>query len=291
MPITSMTGYGKADAAFAGGQVSVEIKTVNNRYLEVSSRIPRELHAYELDFKELLGQKLRRGTVQLSINMHMEQQAEAIALNEGLTKQIMAIAQKVQSEYQIPGLTVAELLRIPDVLTAPQKGGLPEEILNLVRSTLANCIEQVVAFREAEGANLAEDLRQRVASIEKLLAQVEVMLPERIAEHQVRLETRLQNLLADQQLDPQRLAQEVAILVDKMDVSEEIVRFRSHNTLFLQTLETTGPHGKKLNFLLQEMGREANTLGTKSNFAEMQHLAIQLKEEIEIIREQVQNLE
>lgn len=287
-----MTGYGKVDEILSEGELSVELKSVNSRYLELSLKIPRELQPYEFELKDLIGKQLRRGSVFCAINLNLNQKsAEGLSINEEQAVEYIALGKRLSQDMGLLPLSVADLLKMPDVMNAATKAQLSPELWEKIKSAVLVCIDKVKEMRQAEGANLAEDLRQRLARIESALTEVEAHLPNRLSEHQEKLRQRLQKLLGEYQLDEQRLYQEVAVLVDKMDITEEIVRFRSHNQLFLQTLEADGPHGKKLNFLLQEMGREANTLGTKSLYAELQHIAISLKEEIETIREQVQNLE
>lgn len=292
MAITSMTGFGRIETKAEEGEWSVEIKSVNNRYLEYSLKIPRELQAFEFELKDLISKHLRRGSVFCAIQLNLAQASgEVLQLNEELAAGYLALSADLVQKHGLSPLSSAELLRMPDVLGLPSKSGVDADLWEKIKLSVVQCLEQVKTMRCAEGENLAEDLRQRLGAIASHLDQVELHLPQRQNEHQEKMRQRLQKLLGEYELDEQRLYQEVAVLADKMDITEEIVRFRSHNQLFLQTLQSEGPHGKKLNFLLQEMGREANTLGTKSLYAELQHIAIALKEEIETIREQVQNLE
>lgn len=292
MAITSMTGYGRVEEMWQEGELSVEIKSVNSRYLEFSLKIPRELQAYEFELKDLVGKTLRRGSVFCAIQLNLTQKSEeSLQINQELAQEYLDLSARMHQAQGLAPLSVAELLRMPDVIAQAPKAQVDAQLWEKIKSVIVRCLEQVSSMRQAEGQNLAEDLRARLDHINDLLNQVETHLPQRLAEHQDKMRQRLQKLLGEYSLDEQRLFQEVAVLADKMDITEEIVRFRSHNQLFLKTLAEEGPHGKKLNFLLQEMGREANTLGTKSLYAELQHIAISLKEEIETIREQVQNLE
>lgn len=292
MAITSMTGYGRIEEILPEGEVSIEIKSVNNRYLEVSLKIPKEIQPYEIELKELLGKHLKRGSVYCSINLNLHQKMnDSFNFNEDQAIEYIVLARRLTDEMGLAPMNVADLLKLPEVMTAQTKHQLPLELWGKIKTLVLRALDQVKVLRFTEGSHLAMDLKKRLAKISACLDEVERVLPLRLEEHQAKLKTRLEKLLGDAEIEPQRLVQEIAVLADKMDITEEIVRFRSHNQLFIDTLESEGPHGKKLNFILQEMGREANTMGTKSLYSDLQHIAITLKEEIEIIREQVQNLE
>lgn len=188
-------------------------------------------------------------------------------------------------------LDVNKLIQMSDIV---QHSKLEEDLTPLAKKValaLNKALKSIISMRKEEGKNLRIDLEERIKTIKSNLESINQILPERQTELAHKIQTRVQKLMGDQEIEPARLVQEASVLADKMDVTEEIVRFNSHNQLFLSTLKLKEPVGKKLNFLLQEMGREANTLATKSQYSDMQHLAVGLKEEIEIIREQVQNIE
>lgn len=289
----SMTGFGKADARFRGIDISVEIKTVNNRYLETTLRIPRELSEWELEYKEQIQMALPRGSVYCTINL---QGLAATALPTGIHQETLDAYIKVSELMKTnPGvngdLDVNKLIQMNEIIQFSKKDEDLTPLAKKVALVLNKALKSVISMRKDEGKNLKIDLENRIKTIKTTLEAISLALPERQKELTEKISTRVQKLMEDKELDESRLIQEASILADKMDVTEEIVRFNSHNQLFLSTLKLKTPVGKKLNFLLQEMGREANTLATKSQYSEMQHLAVSLKEEIEIIREQVQNIQ
>lgn len=289
----SMTGFGKAEARFQGIDISVEVKTVNNRFLETTLRIPRELSEWELEYKEQIQTALSRGSVYCTINL---QGLSATALPTGIHKETLEayiqVAQQITALNGVSGdLDVNKVIQMNEIIQYSKRQDDLTPLAKKVALVLNKALKAVISMRKEEGKNLRSDLELRIKTIKSNLEATSKLLPLRQKEVSAKLSARIQNLMNDRDLDETRLIQEASILADKLDVTEEIVRFNSHNQIFLATLKLKEPIGKKLNFLLQEMGREANTLATKSQYAEMQHIAVSLKEEIEIIREQVQNIE
>lgn len=288
-----MTGFGKAEARFQGIDISVEVKTVNNRFLETTLRIPRELSEWELEYKEQIQTALSRGSVYCTINL---QGLSATALPTGIHKETLEayiqVAQQITALNGVSGdLDVNKVIQMNEIIQYSKRQDDLTPLAKKVALVLNKALKAVISMRKEEGKNLRSDLELRIKTIKSNLEATSKLLPLRQKEVSAKLSARIQNLMNDRDLDETRLIQEASILADKLDVTEEIVRFNSHNQIFLATLKLKEPIGKKLNFLLQEMGREANTLATKSQYAEMQHIAVSLKEEIEIIREQVQNIE
>ncbi len=293
MNVRSMTGYGKIDGLITDCPLSTEIRSVNNRYLEISLKVSKELLPYEGQLKKTISQYLTRGSVNLSIQVGANHSGSGqVTWNKEIVAQYLNSGAEICEAHDLKNdLTIKELIQLPDVFGQQAKEPLTKETFELIKTQLIETLKKVVEMREAEGENLNADLRERIAIIDTEIKTIEVGLSQRLGEYKNRLHEKVSALSDEHKLDEARFAQEVAYMVDKMDITEEIVRFHSHNQLFIQTLESKGPHGKKLNFLLQEMGREANTLSTKSHFVEFQHRAIRIKEEIEAMREQVQNIE
>ena len=262
MSIISMTGFGKSESTLNGTTCVIEVRSVNSRFLEISSKIPKNFAYLENDFKAQIKDKLARGSVNLSITLGAGNVGNIpVCYNETAVSKFVEITKAMQAKYGIAG-----------------------EI------ELDKALDGVIAMREKEGANLAADLTKRVAHLEDVLAKVEVLDPQRIESWKVKFKERVDSLMKDSEIDDVRLLQEACIMADKLDIHEEITRFHSHNKLFLDALKKGGAQGKNLGFILQEMGREANTLGTKCQSAEIAALAIELKNEIECIREQSLNI-
>jgi uncharacterized protein (TIGR00255 family) len=293
-PVYSMTGYAKVEALLENVQVSIELKSVNNRFFELQFRMPRSMQYLENDLRNQLREKLTRGTLSCNINVQNYTQAELPQkYNKEYLAKYLEIANQMQSDF--PQLqdspTLLHALQLPDIIIHGAENSYSEQFVESLKNLMDTAINEMQTMRAQEGANMRTDLLNRLQTIEDKLKEIDDLVPQRILQVKEKLQERLQKLLGDVELDPLRLIQEVSVLADKLDISEEITRFRSHNALFTQALQQAGPHGKKLNFLLQEQGREANTLGTKSQHAQIAHIAISIKEEVESMREQVQNLE
>lgn len=289
----SMTGFGKADARFQGVDISVELKTVNNRYLETTLRLPRELSEWELEYKEQIQSTLSRGSVYCNINIHgLSSSSIPIGIHTETLNAYIKVAKDLTKVDGVSGdLDVNKLIQMNELVQFAKQSEDLEPLSKKVALVLNKALKSVINMRNDEGKNLRVDLENRIKTIKTYLQKIGELLPQRQTEVNEKIAKRIKKLLGDHEIDETRLIQETSLLADKMDVTEEIVRFHSHNLLFINTMKLKEPVGKKLNFLLQEMSREANTLATKSHFSEMQHLSVGLKEEIEIIREQVQNIE
>ena len=293
--IQSMTGYGNADGVLGTHRLSVEVRSVNHRFFTPSIKLPSALTRHEADVRELLRRHVTRGHVSLSLRIERD-------LTEGPridVARLIAYAEQLRAIPSDAGIDtrvdVASLLRLPDVITTSLNedesvGSLePAEILALITTA----VEAFVRMRQAEGARLAEYLLGRLEIIEEALGRLAARAPQRLVEQRDRLTMAVQELAAGVAVDPQRLAQEIAILADRVDVAEELSRFASHNEACRLALGSPGTEavGKRLGFILQEMVREANTTGSKANDAAMQRDVVLIKEELERMREQVENLE
>ena len=290
--ISSMTGFGAAEGAFGGARASVEIRSVNHRFFSPSLKLPQALARWEGEVREVMRQKIARGHVTLIARIDRASAAQSI-IDESRLAQYAAALKELKKRHALGGeVDLATVLRMPDVVAMPTEeidGGTADELMTIVSQAVTN----LISMRRAEGAQLAAFLLERVAAVETRLARIEARAPVRLKEHHERVRRTVAELLDGAGADPQRIAQEIAILADKLDVAEELDRFRSHLAAFRETArsQTADPVGKRLGFILQEMVREANTIGSKASDAQIQEDVIAIKEELERIREQVENLE
>ena len=294
--IRSMTGFGTADGAVGSLRVSVEVRTVNHRFFNPSIKLPGALARWEGDVREALRQRIARGHVSLSARVTgdaVDATALPSPINDARFAAYVALFRDLQARHGLSdALDVATILRMPDVFSpvAPDDTtGSSAELIALVEAAVA----ALNTMRTDEGSRLATVLQERLATVAGALDRLAVRAPERLLAQRDRLRANVQELAGAVALDPQRLAMEIAILADRLDVHEELDRFRSHVTAFRDALGADGgePVGKRLGFLLQEMLREANTTGSKANDAPMLQDVVLMKEELERIREQVENLE
>jgi uncharacterized protein (TIGR00255 family) len=290
--ISSMTGFGAADGLIGGARASVEIRTVNHRFFSPNLKLPAAFARWEGEIREVLRQKISRGHVTLTARIERPPVAGSV-IDEARLGQYATALKELKKKHALGGeVDLATVLRLPDVVVAPNEemeAGAGEALTALV----ATAADNLILMRRAEGAQLAAFLLERVAAVESRLARIEGRAPVRLKEQHERVKRTVGELLGGAGADPQRIAQEVAILADKLDVAEELDRFRSHIVAFRETSQskTADPVGKRLGFILQEMVREANTVGSKANDAQIQEDVIAIKEELERIREQVENLE
>ena len=290
--ISSMTGFGAADGTVGDARTSVEIRTVNHRFFSPNLKLPGAFARWEGEIRELLRQRIARGHVTLTARIDRPLASGSI-IDEARLAQYATTLKELQRKHSLAGeVDMATVLRLPDVISSPSEemGSAAGEALAGIVSKAA---DNLIAMRRAEGALLAAFLLEHVAAVESRLARIETRAPVRMKEHHERVKRTVSELMGGAGADPQRIAQEVAIIADKLDVAEELDRFRSHLAAFRETAQskTAEPVGKRLGFILQEMVREANTIGSKANDAQIQEDVIATKEELERIREQVENLE
>jgi uncharacterized protein (TIGR00255 family) len=308
--ILSMTGYGTGTAKDASLTVAVEIRTVNHRFLDLHIRVPREYQFLESEASTLLRGAVSRGRVDVSVTA-TNPEAEAFQIDYELARRYMAAVNKLNAEYastygygepeKAYAPDIVRLLSLPGVLrnndeAALEKAGeAAEKILKLMNESLRTALESVLAMRRREGEALENDMLQNLASIENNAGEIKKLSHNAPAEYFEKLRARLDKLLSQSgphgALDPQRLAGEAAILADKCDISEELARMSSHIKQYRALIDASEKTGKKLDFLLQEMQREANTILSKSDNLEITHRGISIKTDIEKLREQVQNVE
>ncbi|HEX2718803.1 MAG TPA: YicC/YloC family endoribonuclease [Gemmatimonadaceae bacterium] len=290
--IRSMTGFGAAEGRVGTARVAVEVRSVNHRFFTPTIKLPSAFARWEGEVREALRQRVTRGHVTLFARVERDAATRG-AIDEARFAQHVAQLRELQSKYALGGeLDLATVLRMPEVFAAPDREddtGAAPELLAIVESATA----ALGKMREQEGARLAEVLRERLAVIESALSRIAARAPERLVEQRDRLRAAVEELAGGVAVDGQRLAQEIAIIADRLDVSEELDRFRSHIAAFRGALDAPPADGvgKRLGFLLQEMLREANTTGSKAADAAMLRDVVAIKEELERIREQVENLE
>ena len=289
-----MTGFGRADFEVAGAGYQVEVRSVNQRHLDLQLRLPRSLARFEAELRRRLQGKFARGKVELTVNGRVGSSLEALRIDAEVAARYVEAARELAERHRLgPGLDVAQLLGLPGVarLAEPEP---PEPVFAAALADAAErAADEVVAMRRAEGDALERDLRARLARIDELVARVEERGGTVQAAARERLRKRAEQLAAETGLaDPARLAQELVWAADRLDVNEELVRLRSHGEQFRAALAgDAGGVGRRLEFLLQEMSRETNTVGSKGADAPVAHLVVELKTELERMREQVLNVE
>jgi uncharacterized protein (TIGR00255 family) len=295
--IRSMTGFGDAERETAAGTLRVELRTVNHRHLNANFRLPSALMRWEAEMREWLRGHFQRGHINCSVRLEPAAGTpRGLRLDPERVQTYLALLNQLREDFGIAGEPdLALIARYPDVFVRDESADdapaeLPPEEL---RAAVEDAARRCVVMREDEGRRLHDDLEGRIRSIEAALAVVEERAPERLVAERDRLRRAVQELAAGVGVDADRLAQEVAYIAERWDVNEELVRFRSHNELFRELLdaEAAEPVGKRLSFLVQEMHREANTIGSKANDATIAHRVIAIKEEVERLREQVENVE
>jgi len=290
----SMTGFGRGTAQVGQTTATVEMRSVNSRYCEVSVRLPRSLAERDTEVQNLVRQALERGRI--TVQVQIEQAAAAQVPLRLDVEAARAYARLLEELRQAAGIEepirLEHLLAYPDVfVSAETPDEAQAEAWQAVQAALEQAIAGIRTMRRQEGDALQADLESRIDAIERTLGEVEQRAPQRVAEARDRLHKRLEELFADERIDRDRLELEIAILADRLDVTEECVRLRSHLQLFREALRSDTSEGRKLNFIAQEINREVNTIGSKANDAAVARLVVQMKDELEKIREQVQNVE
>jgi uncharacterized protein (TIGR00255 family) len=290
--IRSMTGFGAGHGVAAGEELDVEVRSVNHKFCEVKVRLPREYAALELEAATLVKERLARGGVDVSIRRVAGAGGLAPRVDAQLAEAYARAFAELQARLDLAtGATLADILSADGVVRLEERDVDLDAAREAVRAGLSAALEALVEMRAREGAALARDLAGRLDTIEALAARVAALTPEAVDHHRARLEERVVELARGIALDPARLAQEVALLADRSDVTEELIRLGSHVAQVRGLLASGEPAGRKLDFLVQEMHREVNTTGSKSQSAEIAGVVVALKAEIERMREQVQNVE
>ena len=286
-----MTGYGKSTAVVKGKKIHVEIKSLNSKALDLSARIVPLYREKEMEIRAMISRTLERGKVDFTIWVEKDDTQTATPINGVILDNYYQQIKQISEERHIPlpADWFATLLRLPDVMTRTEVEELDEEEWTAVRTAIEEAIGKLVDFRKQEGAALEKKFREKIANISQLLEKITPYEKERVEKVKERITDALEKTL-NMDYDKNRLEQELIYYIEKLDVNEEKQRLTNHLKYFISTLESGNGQGKKLGFIAQEMGREINTLGSKSNHAEMQKIVVQMKDELEQIKEQVLNV-
>jgi uncharacterized protein (TIGR00255 family) len=291
--IKSMTGFGRGDCQEEGKEFLVEIKTVNHRYTDIFIKMPRQIGFLEDKVRELVGKAVSRGKIDVFISYNnFSDDSKCVLFDEALAKTYIAAVEALRDKFGLKDdISVSLISRYPDVLRVEQAEVDEEKIWTMLKTAVENAIKSLVAMRESEGEGLKNNMLARVVYIEKVLKEIELRAPDVVKEYKQKLEIRIKDLLEQQTIDENRLAMEVAIFSDRCSIDEEIVRLGSHFSQMRDALGMEQSVGRKLDFLIQEMNREINTIGSKANDLAITRNVVEIKSEIEKMREQVQNIE
>lgn len=291
--IKSMTGFGRAELIDEEKKITVEMKSVNHRYLDVNMRMPKKFSVFEASIRSLLKEYIQRGKVDVFITCEDYTQSRvSVKYNREIAQQYLGYLQEMSRDFQLSGeINAALLSRYPEVLTMEEQTEDEDEMWGALEGVIRNAAVQFVEARTKEGIELKRDILDKLEKMEEKVELVEKRSPDIIKEYREKLETKVKELLADMQMEESRIAAEVILYADKICTDEETVRLKSHIKHTKSVLDEKEGIGRKLDFIAQEMNREANTILSKANDLETSNLAIDLKTEIEKIREQIQNIE
>jgi len=292
--IYSMTGYGRAEKALDSKKITVEINSLNNRFCEVQIRLPRSYSHFDPTLKEIVSQKVHRGKVIVSILIEESQEAAAarLELDQQAASMYMKIFTSLKNELNVPGeLELKDFVGLPDLVRSVEDDIDEAELKKLIVECLNPALDSFLKMRSEEGKHLLADMIVHIDNIESALLKAEKSAQNNITQYYDKLKAKLKELVGDITISEDTIATEAAVVAERADITEECVRIKSHLQMFRETYDVNGPVGKKMNFILQELYREANTIGSKSIDAEISRNVILMKEEIEKVREQVQNIE
>ena len=291
--IKSMTGFGRCEVQKDSRKFTVELKSVNHRYLDVNIRMPKKLNFFETAIRTLLKSYVNRGKVDIFITYEdLSQTQVSVKYNAALAAEYMKYLKQMEEEFGLENdVRVSTLSRYPEVFTMEEQSEDEEELWNGLKEALEGAFTQFVETRKTEGENLKKDIISKLDLLSEQIGFIEERSPQIVAEYRAKLEDKMKELLADTQIEESRIASEVILFADKICTDEEVVRLKSHISHMRNTLEEKDEIGRKLDFIAQEMNREANTILSKANDIEVSDRAISLKTEIEKIREQIQNIE
>ena len=291
--IKSMTGYGSAKGTVEGLEITVELKSVNNRYLDTSVRLPRSFLFAEEAIKSEVQSHISRGKVDVFISVDSSAAGDmTVKVNEPLLRGYIEAIRHISEEYSLANdMTALSVSRFPDVLSVEKKDLDAEAISAGICAIVEEALRDFDAMRQREGAKLRDDVLSRLETIDRLVSAVETEAPKTVAEYRKRLEQKMQEVLGATGIDENRILAEAAIFADHIAVDEETVRLRSHMSQLTTMINGNSPTGRKIDFLIQEFNREANTIGSKCQNSQIAHVVVDLKSEIEKIREQIQNIE
>ncbi len=291
--ISSMTGFGRGEVRNNGLSVLVEVRSLNHRFLDVDIRIPKNMTCMEVELKELISKRLSRGRVNLTVNIKGEHTAAAsMKIDTGLAVKYIEALKNLKSELGLEGtIQLDRILALPDIVSFENSEDLEKKLQNAVKNAATAAIEELIKMRNREGVEIKKDLIRRIHTLNDTIVCIEKRSVEKSSETYQQLLEKVHELVHSSTIDEQRIETEVALLAEKMDVTEECIRFKSHNTIFLELLEDDESQGRRMNFLLQEMHREVNTIGAKAADSQVAHWVVAIKEDVEKLREQIQNIE
>jgi len=291
----SMTGYGRAEALIEGRKWIIEIKSLNHRYIEIITRLPNALSSLEVDIKKRVGERIFRGRIEVSVQADAEAGGDSgvqYSLNVPLLRNYHSLLLKIKEELGLQdAIELKTLVRFKEIFVPSETRFDPAAAWGELRKTLDEALDALIRMRRAEGETLQKDFLARLGTLQRYMDSAKARAPRTVLEYKQRLQERIRELTEGLEMDPARLSQEVALLAEKSDITEEIVRFESHVTQMEKLLRSGDAIGRKLDFLLQEMGREVNTLGSKSNDIAIAQDVIELKSELAKMREQALNVE
>lgn len=287
-----MTGFGQAEKTTSQGTFRVELRSVNGRYLEIQLRQPRSFSNLEQKIRKAISEEVSRGSVSATISCDQEDVKGSLTWDKPSVENYLRIFNEIKENYGLEGgVSLSHLLQFSDFVKTESTPQDDDKVWEEFRPVLEAAIADFNRSREVEADHTVKDLKKILGTVNAHLENVEKRAPQRLEHYGQELRRRIEQLVKESSVDEQRVATEVALMADKLDISEECSRLHSHIEKFLEILERQEPVGKRMNFLLQEMNREANTIGAKANDTEISHIVVELKENIEKIREQVQNIE
>jgi uncharacterized protein (TIGR00255 family) len=291
--IASMTGFGKAELLKDEVKAAVEISSVNNRFCEIQFRLPKFLTSLEPEIKSIILRTITRGKINYTLSWEESlSPSNYVKLNQEAADVYYNLFKELKEKYNLSGeIRIENFINLPDLMKVEREEYDLKKAWKIVKEVTQIALSEFNEMRKTEGKRLSRDLKLRISKLDKTIKEIEKLSESNVQEYRKRLKDKISELLQEHELDEQRLAQEVAFMAERCDVTEECIRLKSHHHQFLSALEEKASVGKRLTFLLQEMNREANTIGSKANHASISEKVIFLKEEIEKLREQVQNIE
>ncbi len=290
--VKSMTGYGRAQKLIGSRDITVELKSVNHRYFEFSCRVPRSFGFLEEKLKSFVQQRVSRGKIDCYVGIVSDEEAGTVKVNRALASSYLAALRDLQTETGLEDdIRLSTLVRFSDLFTVEKNEADEDEVWNAVAEVAGEAAERFVSMRAAEGGRMKDDVLSRLEAVERLTAMVEEQSPKTVEDYRAKLYQKLSDVLADRSVDEGRVLTEAAVFAERIAVAEETVRLRSHIAQYREILSTGGAVGRKLDFLTQELNREANTIGSKAQDLAVARAVVEIKSEIEKIREQIQNIE
>ena len=290
--IKSMTGFSKAEASLSGVKVTTELKSLNGKGLELSFRMPRQIQHKEMELREFFRNNISRGSVSVNITVEADEDVPKFSINKDIAIQCFEELETLRKTLKMKEkITIENVLSFSDKISYNENQFDEATVLKLLSKTIQQSMKSLDTMRIKEGQNIAKDIIQRIKLAQENIKKIDEISANRIPQERERLRNRIAQLFESDEIDEHRLQMEIVVLSDKLDVSEECVRLASHFKFFAEAIQSPEPTGRKINFLLQEMNREVNTIGSKANDSSISQLVISTKEELERVREQIQNVE